>query len=213
MNKVCSCALAVLVLATNLTACTEDGPTTVDSAEPPSMNITCGNGFIPLWSNGFLGENKPIEAQGTLWSGCGYYVMTGLGGRIKTESNWTTVHLYGRQVFIDGTMGAETVQKFGPESSFDAELTANVPPGYAVVGVGVGEQNDNVSVISLQYRQVSVVNGQLQLVGPTYTTIVGTGNVEISHLLTDDFQVFIGAGFGSSANNVTRMAWWSGALQ
>lgn len=208
--------LAALVLATQISACGGDVlGSTADRKSPgaPAKDVICGEGTVPLWATSTIGENKPIEAEGTLsaGAGCGYYVMTGLGGRVTATSNWTTVNLWGRRVYADGTMSAETRQDYGQVAAPEQEV--HVPEGAVVVGVGAGEQNNNVSVIRLSYRYVSVVNGHLQLVGPVYTVSSGTGNVEMEYVLTDDVQVYVGVGFGNSANNVTRLRWYSGILQ
>lgn len=177
------------------------------TASTPSFLEGCSNVNLPF-STSIRAGLEPyagLEIQGDLSTSCGYMVMVGLGGRVEHGSDFTGIQLTGRYVYPDGTMSAPGDKYYGTMPN-GPEKYVQIPAGNAVVGVSIGQLDDNVNRIELRYRQVTVVNGVLQLTGPVYTATAGTGTPEVSYTISgNDTQVVVGAGFRSAVDKVKTM--------
>lgn len=177
------------------------------TAAVPRFLEGCTNVNLPFVTSVRAGVEPyaGLEVQGDLSTTCGYMVLVGLGGRVEHGSDFTGIVLTGRYVYPDGTMSAPGDKYYGTMPN-GPEKYVQVPAGNAVVGVSIGQADDNVNRIELRYRQVTVVNGLLQLTGPVYTAVAGTATPDVSYTISgNDTQVIVGAGFRSAVDRVKTM--------
>ncbi|HEU4881025.1 MAG TPA: hypothetical protein VFT45_02235 [Longimicrobium sp.] len=142
-----------------------------------------------------------LEVSGTTSSSCGYLVLTGIGARINGSDDYTTLALRGRRLNPDGTW-AETVDyRFGSSPSHTLEAWGEVPAGYGITGIAIGQSGmEDVRTIVLYYRQLAVTFAGVRATGPTYTARFGAspyGYTDASYVTYNDNEVFVGAGFRS----------------
>jgi hypothetical protein len=142
-----------------------------------------------------------LEVSGTTSSGCGYLVLTGIGARINGSDDYTTLALRGRRLNANGTW-AETVDyRFGSSPNHTLEAWGEVPSGYGITGVAIGQSGtEDVRTIVLYYRQLAVTFAGVRATGPTYTARFGAspyGYTDASYVTYNDNEVFVGAGFRS----------------
>lgn len=212
MKSTIRTAGAALVLTLAIAACSEGGDITSPAkpATPRHAQVLsgCSNVSFPFATSIRAGLEPyyNLEIYGQLTTPCGYMIVTGLGGRVESGSDFTGLKLSGRYVYPDGTMSASSDNFYGSMPN-GPEKFASIPSGYAIVGVSIGEVNDNVNRVELRYRQVAVVNGVLQLTGPVYTATDGSGTPEAAYTTSasDSTSVLVGAGFRSAVDKVKTM--------
>jgi hypothetical protein len=145
-----------------------------------------------------------LEVSGTTSSGCGYLVLTGIGARINGSDDYTTLALRGRRLNADGTWGETVDYRFGSSPYHSLEAYGEVPSGYGVTGIAIGQGGtEDVRTIVLYYRQLSLTSGGVRATGPTYTARFGVspyGYTDASYVTYSDHEVFVGAGFRSIDN-------------
>jgi hypothetical protein len=199
----------------------------ITSAQPAHNNpshATMGNestgdpcaGSIAYWTDYRVGREywAQPERDGMLGTGCGYMVLTGVGANIVHDSNYATLWLTGRMVYSDGTMSTATTRVEG-DGWRTPEAMLEVPYGHAIVGIGAGQSGTHdLKTLVLKYRQVQVVDGRLQLVGPVYTMQTGSGSLNSMHQLPEynDREVYIGVGFRSSVEQTKLILAHTGVL-
>ena len=203
-----------MALLLTLAACsdTSDGITSAKApAKPRHAGVVsgCSNVSFPFYTSIRAGSEPTnnTEIYGNMSTiPCGYMIVTGIGGRVETDSDFTGLQLRGRYVYPDGTMSAAGDMFWGSMPN-GPEKFAQVDSGYAIVGVSIGESSNNVDVIQLRARAVTVVNGQLQLAGPVVTWSDGTATPEAIYTrpITDSTSVVVGAGFRSAVDKVKTM--------
>jgi hypothetical protein len=213
-------ATATLVLSMSLASCTEGGESGLLLPADASMHHAC-DGSLPLFGRYVaLSSNPPttdLEVEGLLGTGCGYMVMTGIGGTIINDSNYETLWLTGRMLYHDGTWSAPTTRVYGNANKAQ-EQYLSIPEGYAIVGLSLGLSgtSDELTTIRIRYRQVALVNGQLQLTGPVYTTKVGSDPLtnDAAHELaaTNDREVYVGVGLQAAVERTKVLVAHTGAL-
>ncbi|HEX6371070.1 MAG TPA: hypothetical protein VF006_19285 [Longimicrobium sp.] len=145
-----------------------------------------------------------LEVSGTTSSGCGYLVLTGIGARINGSDDYTTLALRGRRLNANGTW-AETVDyRFGSSPNHTLEAWGEVPAGYGITGIGIGQSGtEDVRTLKIYYRQLAVTFAGVRATGPTYTAYFGAnpyGYIDASYVTYNDHEVFVGAGFRSIDN-------------
>lgn len=145
-----------------------------------------------------------LEVSGTTSSGCGYLVLTGIGARINGSDDYTTLALRGRRLNADGTW-AETVDyRFGSSPNHSLEAWGEVPSGYGITGIAIGQSGtEDVRTLLIYYRQLAVTFAGVRATGPTYTARFGAnpyGYTDASYVTYNDHEVFVGAGFRSIDN-------------
>jgi hypothetical protein len=142
-----------------------------------------------------------LEVSGTTSSSCGFLVLTGIGARINGSDDYTTLALRGRRVYADGSFGETVDYRFGSSPSHSLEAWGEVPAGYAVVGVGIGQSGtEDVRTLQIRYRKIELTVAGVRMTGPTYSTWVGAnpyGALDVSYTTANDYEVFVGAGFRS----------------
>lgn len=159
-----------------------------------------------------------LEVSGTASSSCGFLVVTGLGARINGSDDYTTLALRGRRVNADGSWGETVDYRFGSSPNHSLEAFGEVPSGYAVTGVAIGQSGtEDVRTIVLYYRQVQLTSAGVRMVGPTYTARFGASPynyTDASYITYNDNQVFVGAGFRSidAGEKTATMAAFVGTL-
>ncbi len=212
--------LTGLALLLPLASCS-DAVSPEPAAPPlvPAASHAC-DGSLPWFGTYYVGSdpNANLEVDGKLDTGCGYMVVTGVKGRIVSDSNYETMWLTGRMLYHDGTWGGETTRVYDVDGivSHSWEMEAKVPDGHAVIGIGIGQSgtNDTLKRLVLKSRQVGIVDGHLQLVGPVFTTDQGTGSLDTGayHELTGDREVYIGLGLRSNAERTRTIRPYTGVL-
>jgi hypothetical protein len=204
---------AGLALLLPLAACSDASDAITSAkvlARPRHADIIlgCSNVSFPFYTSVKAGSEPGYapETAGILDTPCGYKIVTGIGGRVDGTSDFKGLQLRGRYVYPDGTMSAYGDNFYGTMPD-GPEKFAEIPEGYAIVGVSMGESSYNVDVIQLRYRAVSVVNGQLQLTGPVYTASAGTATTDADYTrpLSDSTSVLVGAGFRSAVDKIKTM--------
>jgi hypothetical protein len=213
-------ALATLLALVPIAACTDGATSDLLGPDQPKKNHAC-DGSLPLFGRYVaLSSNPPIttpEVEGVLSTGCGYMVLTGIGGTITNDSNYETLWLTGRNLYHDGTWSAPTTRVYGNLNKAQ-EQYLSVPEGYAITGVSMGLSgtSDLLTTIRLRYRQVSIVDGHLALVGPVYTTKIGSDPLEndAAHELdaSNDREVYVGLGLNAAVERTTVLIAHTGAL-
>lgn len=163
----------------------------------------CTNALITNYTEYRAGIQpyNSLEVSGTASSSCGFLVVTGLGARINTSDDYTTLALRGRRVNPDGTWGETVDYRFGSSPYHSLEAFGEVPSGYAVTGVAIGQRGtEDVRTLVLYYRQVQLTAAGVRMVGPTYAAYFGAspyGYTDASFVTYNDNEVFVGAGFRS----------------
>ncbi len=159
-----------------------------------------------------------LEVSGTASSSCGFLVVTGLGARINGSDDYTTLALRGRRVNGDGSWGETVDYRFGSSPNHSLEAFGEVPSGYAVTGVAIGQSGtEDVRTIVLSYRQVQLTAAGVRMTGPTYTARFGASPynyTDASFVTYNDNEVFVGAGFRSidDGERTATMAAFVGVL-
>ncbi len=188
--------------------CTIEEP--CDPEPPCDPNDPYGGCYQPPCSslistfNEYRAGTEPysfLEVSGTTSSGCGYLVLTGIGARINGSDDYTTLALRGRRLNPNGTW-AETVDyRFGSSPYHSLEAWGEVPSGYGITGVAIGQSGtEDVRTLVLYYRQLAVTSAGVRATGPTYTARFGAspyGYTDASYVTYNDNEVFVGAGFRS----------------
>lgn len=155
--------------------------------------------------------------EGILNTGCGYMVLTGVGGTVVHDSNYETLWLTGRMLYHDGTWSAPTTRVYGNINKTQ-EQSLSVPFGHAIVGLSMGLSgtSDQLTTIRIRHREVQSLNGQLQLVGPVYTSKVGSDPLEndANHELSpwNDREVYVGLGATAAVERTKLLIIHTGAL-
>ena len=138
--------LTGLALLLPLASCS-DAVSPEPAAPPlvPAASHAC-DGSLPWFGTYYVGSdpNANLEVDGKLDTGCGYMVVTGVKGRIVSDSNYETMWLTGRMLYHDGTWGGETTRVYDVDGivSHSWEMEAKVPDGHAVIGIGIGQVGD-----------------------------------------------------------------------
>lgn len=214
-------AVAAFVLSIPMASCAEAGAgeLTLPAAEP-SMNHAC-DGSIPLFGRYVATSSNPSETtpevEGILGTGCGYMILTGIGGTIVNDSHYETLWLTGRMLYHDGTWSAATTRVYGNANKAQ-EQYLSIPQGYAIVGLSMGLSgtSDQLTTIRIKYRAVQYANGQLSLTGPTYTTKVGSDPLDndAAHELSslNDREVYVGVGVNAAVERTKVLIAHTGAL-
>jgi len=159
-----------------------------------------------------------LEVSGTTSSSCGFRVVTGVGARINGSDDYTTLALRGRRVNADGSFGETVDYRFGSSPNHSLEAWGEVPAGYAVVGVGVGQSGtEDVRTLQLRYRKIELTVAGVRMTGPTYSMWVGAnpyGALDVSYTTANDNEVFVGTGFRSvdAGERTVTMAAYVGLL-
>lgn len=145
--------------------------------------------------------NSFLEVAGTTSSSCGYLVLTGIGARINGSDDYTTLALRGRRLNADGTWGATADYRFGSSPNHTLEAWGEVPSGYGITGVAIGQGGtEDVRTLVIYYRQLVLTAAGVRATGPTYTARFGAnpyGYTDASYVTYSDSEVFVGAGFRS----------------
>jgi hypothetical protein len=131
-------------------------------------------------------------------------VLTGIGARINGSDDYTTLALRGRRLNTDGTWGATSDYRFGSSPNHTLEVFGEVPSGYGITGIAVGQGGtEDVRTLVLYYRQLALTSAGVRATGPTYTARFGAnpyGYTDASYVTYNDNEVFVGAGFRSIDN-------------
>lgn len=161
--------------------------------------------------------NTTPEVEGVLDTGCGVLVLTGVAATVEYASDYRTLWLTGRSLYHDGTWSAPTTRVYG-NGALQPEQSLSVPEGYAIVGLAMGLSGNAtlLTTIQLKYRQVQLVNGRLELVGPVFTSKVGSDSFadDAMHQLSplDNREVYVGLGLRASVEKTKVMRIHTGAL-
>lgn len=213
-------AAVALVVAVSTASCADaDGALLLPDAKP-SLDLAC-QGSLPLVGRYVATSDNPSttnpEVEGVLGTGCGYMVLTGIGGTVVNDSDYTTLWLTGRLVYPDGTWSAATTRVYGDATKTE-EQRLDVPFGHAIVGLSMGLSgtSDRLTTIRIAHREVQVVNGRLQLVGPVYTSKVGsdplTNDAAFDLPSTNDREVYVGVGVTAQVERTKVLIAHTGAL-
>lgn len=198
-------ALAVISPCTVEEPCDPEPP--CDSTDPNSWCYQPPCSSLISTYNEYRAGIEPysfLEVSGTTSSGCGYLVLTGIGARINGSDDYTTLALRGRRLNANGTW-AETVDyRFGSSPNHSLEAWGEVPAGYGITGIGIGQSGtEDIRTLKIYYRQLALTFAGVRATGPTYTAYFGAnpyGYLDASYVTYNDHEVFVGAGFRSIDN-------------
>lgn len=183
----------------------------------PGFNLS---GFQRLsqkrWTVGYRATRHPEVAYFADPDGP-VYAITGIGLRMKTDqgnenkkSLITTMHIWRRPVYDDGSLGDEVgdeeLLKFGRAPDHGLELSAvKLPPGTVATGFvvqagGSPDQDANIQTLALRYRSYSI--GGLGAVEMTRFANGSRTNMTETNVTLPSGSFLTGLGFGSRDRNV-----------
>ncbi|AKJ00287.1 hypothetical protein ATI61_104305 [Archangium gephyra] len=158
-----------------------------------------------------------LEVNSLAGTSCNRQVVTGIGARIVSDSNYETLHVEYRQPNADGTLGGRYIARSGSNPYGTLEAWASVPDGYAVVGVAAGQQGTHdLRTLIVYYRRVELTASGVRMTGPVYQLNAGVnpyGSVNATYLNTNDANVFVGVGFSSAVEQTKTIAAHVGTFQ
>lgn len=146
------------------------------------------------------------EADGVgTGSSCGYLVLIGVGMRMSSNHDITTLHLKYQRVYTNGTLGPTELRKYGADPNHALEAYAEALPGEAIVGIGVGTQNThNINTIRIWKRPIGLVSGAVRTSGSVTAESFGItpgGVLDTSHVISSSVADKVYVGFGARANS------------
>jgi hypothetical protein len=161
--------------------------------------------------------NGPLDVLGMATSNCGYLVVTGIGGRIDGHDNYTTLHLRARRIYPNGTWGETVTYRFGTEPNHSLEAWGEVPAGYAITGLTVGQsQSENLVKLEIYYRKLELTSAGLRLTGPTQGYNFGNASYpwyDATYNPVLDASVLVGVGLRAvDGERTATMALYYGLL-
>lgn len=98
------------------------------------------------------------------------YVLCAIGARFK-PGYLAALHLGGRSIGQDGTLGGLEVFRFGPEPGAFLEAWCETPPGHALTGHAYRLRNANLLTLRCWYRKYD--RAARALTGPVYEASTG----------------------------------------
>ena len=145
------------------------------------------------------------EADGLGTSECGYMVLIGVGMRMSSNSDITTLHLKYQRVNADGTLGRTELRAYGMDPNHALEAYAEALPGEAIVGIGVGSQNTtNINTLRIWKRPIGLVSGAVRTYGSITAESFGVtpgGVLDTSAVIPLSVTDHVYVGFGARANS------------
>ncbi|MFY0525949.1 hypothetical protein ACN28I_23310 [Archangium gephyra] len=191
-----------------------------DSTNPESWCYVppCEPGLIGSYTTARVGRepNASLEVSSLAGTSCNRQVVTGIGARIVSDSNYETLHVEYRQPYADGTMGGRTIVRRGSNPYGTLEAWASVPDGYAIVGVAAGQQGTHdLRTLIVYYRRIELTASGVRMTGPIYQINAGVnpyGSINASYLTSADNNVLVGVGFSSAVEQTKTIAAYVGTL-
>jgi hypothetical protein len=160
--------------------------------------------------------NGPLDVSGSTLTNCGYLVITGIGGRIDGHDNYTTLHIRGRRLNRNGTWGETVTYRFGTEPNHELEAWLDVPDGYAITGLTIGQsQRENIEKLEIGYKKVELTSAGLRLTGPYLFKTFGASYpwYDVSLNLDNPSLVLVGVGLRTKdGEHTTTMVLTYGTL-
>lgn len=145
------------------------------------------------------------EAEGVGSTDCGYLVLIGVGMRMSSNSDVTTLHLKYQRVYSDGTLGRTELRTYGTDPGHALEAYAEALPGEVIVGIGVGSQNtSNINTLRIWKRPIGLVSGAVRTYGSITAESFGVtpgGVLDTSAVLPLSVTDYVYVGFGARANS------------
>ncbi|HYO73375.1 MAG TPA: hypothetical protein VEU33_45650 [Archangium sp.] len=194
--------------------------------EPCDRNNPSSWCYIPPCTPGVIGSyftarvgREPyssLEVSSLAGTSCNRQVVTGIGARIVSDSNYETLHVEYRQPYADGTLGGRYIARSGSNPYGTREAWASVPDGYAIVGVAAGQQGSHdLRTLIVYYRRIELTASGVRMTGPVYQINAGVnpyGSVNATYLNTNDTNVLVGVGFSSAVEQTKTIAAHVGTL-
>ncbi|WP_375770597.1 hypothetical protein NR798_06780 [Archangium gephyra] len=184
----------------------------------PAAWCYCAPGLIGSYTTARVGREPyaSLEVSSLAGTSCNRQVVTGIGARIVSDSNYETLHVEYRQPYADGSMGARTIFRSGSNPFGTLEAWASVPDGYAVVGVAAGQQGTHdLRTLIVYYRRIELTASGVRMTGPIYQINAGVnpyGSINASYLSSADNTVMVGVGFSSAVEQTKTIAAYVGTL-
>lgn len=156
----------------------------------------------------FITGDEPYatpEADGVGSSSCGFLALVGVGMRMSSNSDITTLHLKYQRVNADGTLGRSELRRYGADSTHALEAYAEALPGEVIVGIGVGSQGTtNINTLRIWKRPIGLVSGAVRTYGSITAESFGItpgGILDTSAVLPLSATDWVYIGFGARANS------------
>ncbi|KFA89700.1 hypothetical protein [Archangium violaceum] len=184
----------------------------------PAAWCYCAPGLIGSSFTARVGRepSASLEVNSLAGTSCNRQVVTGIGARIVSDSNYETLHVEYRQPYADGTLGARWIARSGKNPYGTLEAWASVPDGYAVVGVAAGQQGTHdLRTLIVYYRRIELTASGVRMTGPVYQLNVGVspyGSINTTYLNNNDNNVLVGVGFSSAVEQTKTIAAHVGTL-
>lgn len=184
----------------------------------PAAWCYCAPGLIGSTSTVRVGREPyaSLEVNSIAGTVCNRQVVTGIGARIVSDSNYETLHVEYRQPNADGTLGSRYIYRSGSNPYGTLEAWASVPDGHAIVGVAAGQQGTHdLRTLIVYYRRIELTASGVRMTGPLYQVNAGvnpSGSINASYINYNDNQVFVGVGFSSAVEQTKTIAAHVGTL-
>jgi hypothetical protein len=141
------------------------------------------------------------------------YVMTGVGGRVDGNGNFTDMTIEGRELRTDGTLGGRERFAHGRLNVYEA--FAQTDGDYVIIGIGGRiSGGNNLTTLNIWYRRLDPATGQL--VGEEFVKSFGTvineqaneSSYKTSAPTAPELhkRLITGAGFTCSNENLARVS-------
>ena len=127
-------------------------PSVFSRIETVSMKVQESRMILGPPSFYYIPNDVPavMEADGTLSN---QYALTGIGGRVASNPTAvTTLHLAGRKIHPDGSLGEDELKQFGSHPDNMLEVWCPAPPGKFIVGAGFRVRDFNLTTIHIWTR-------------------------------------------------------------
>ena len=103
--------------------------------------------------------NHSLEVEGTVTDQSS--VIVGVGARIDSDNDFTTLALWVAPIQDDGTIGKATKVTFGTEPDVDLEAAGQVGNQEVVTGVGMRAASGDLTTLVLYGRRLDANTGRL----------------------------------------------------
>jgi len=149
--------------------------------------------------------NHSLEVQGTVTDQSS--VIVGMGARIDSNNDFTTLALWVAPIQDDGTIGKSKMVTFGSDPDHSLEASGQVGNQEVVTGVGMRAASGDLTTLVLYARRLDANTGRLSTAVTPYK--FGTDpnqDLEVDWNSCDGSQTIInGIGLRCASGDVTTM--------
>lgn len=156
--------------------------------------------------------NHSLEVEGGVTDGGS--VIVGVGARINSDNDFTTLALWVAPIENDGTIGKAKEMRFGSDPDHDLEAAGQVGSQEVLTGIGMRESGGNLTTLVLYGRRLDANTGRLSTAVSTYKFGKDPNHeLEVDWDSCDGAQTIVtSVGLRASGGNVTTMVLGTGNL-